>query len=105
LSQALSAYYKAFVFARYKHFNEEKGVAMERAMELTNRLSVEEIMAGEYPFMALAFTENEDAENAALRLVVEGKMANVFGAGWRETVEEMERNYTKQKLRQVEAES
>jgi len=104
-SQALSAYYKAFVFARYKHFDEQKAAAMGRAMELTERLSVEEIMTGEYPFMALAFVQKGDPENGALRLVVEEKMGNVFGEKWRETVEELEKNYTRHKLRQVEAQS
>jgi hypothetical protein len=104
-SQALSAYYKAFVFARYKHFHEQKAAAVGRAMALTERLSGDEIVTGEYPFMALAFVQMGDPEKDGLRLVVEEKMADVFGEGWRETVEELEKNYTRQKLRQVEAES
>jgi hypothetical protein len=104
-SQALSAYYKAFVFARYKNFDEEKDAAVGRAMELTERLTVEEIMTGEYPFMALAFVQQEKLEKGALRLVVEEKMRDIYGEEWRETVEELEKNYTRQKLRQVEEES
>ncbi|GGB00804.1 hypothetical protein [Puia dinghuensis] len=96
-SQALSAYYKAFVFARYKHFDEEKAAAMSRAMGLTDRLSAEEIVAGEYPFMALAFVQEGNPEDGALRLMVEEKMLAAFGVEWRETVEALEKNYTRQK--------
>jgi hypothetical protein len=102
-SQALSAYYKTFVFARYKHFEEEQRLAVQRAMELTDRLSSDEIVAGEYPFLALEFMQG--LAPTELSRNVEGKMMEVFGPGWRQTVEELEKNYTRQKLREVESEA
>lgn len=104
-SQALSAYYKVFVFARYKHFDEEKDLAARRAMELTERLSDDEVVAGEYPFLAKAFMVGDRLEDAARRQLVGEKMVAVFGPEWRETVEELEKNYTRQKVRDVEAEA
>lgn len=97
-SQALSAYYKVFVFARYKHFEEEKEKSVIRAMQLTDKLSLEEITSSEYPFLALAYTrlKSEDA------LPVEEKMLEVFGPRWQDTVEELQKNYTRQKIRNTQ---
>src|SRR5215510_2017589 len=38
-SQAVSAYYKAWVFADYKNWHEEKLEAGQRALQLTSRLT------------------------------------------------------------------
>ena len=97
-SQALSAYYKVFVFARYKHFDEEKGKAIRCAMELTENLTTEEITSSEYPFLALEYTRLK-TQNP---LPVEEKMLEVFGPDWQQTVEDLEKNYTRQKIRNLQ---
>lgn len=101
-TQALSAYYKAFIFARYKHFDEEKDQAVLAAMKLSDRLGPEEIAASEYPFLAHAFAKNERVENMLLRSQVAEKMQEVFGPDWIHDVEEMEKNYTRQRIRELE---
>jgi hypothetical protein len=101
-TQAISAYYKAFIFARYKSFDKEKHNALLSAMQLTDKLSDEEVLSSEYPFLAGAFIQDKLDEWAALRRQVEEKMQQAYGPGWREGVEEMEKNYTRQRIRAVE---
>jgi hypothetical protein len=96
---AISSYYKAFVFAEYKNWNEDKMLVCKKALQLTNRLSTEDIQASEYPFMAYAWV-HEKQDNLAE--FVDEKMNQVYGQDWRHTVEELKQNYTKQKLREAE---
>jgi hypothetical protein len=98
-TQALSAYYKAFIFARYKNFKAEKEKAVLSAMLLTDRLGDEEILSSEYPFLAAEFVTSS---TSALRTHVEEKMLQSCGPDWRTHVEEMEKNYTRQRIREVE---
>jgi len=101
-TQAVSAWYKTFIFARYKNFDAEKDKAVLSAMQLTDKLGTEEVLSSEYPFMAAAFLQERQGEWAALQQQVEEKMQQACGAGWREGVEEMEKNYTRQRVREVE---
>jgi hypothetical protein len=101
-TQALSAYYKAFIFARYKHFDEEKDRAILEAMQLSDRLGQEEIAASEYPFLAYAFAKDERVENRVLRSQAADKMKDLYGPDWKNNVEEMEKNYTRQRIRELE---
>ena len=98
-SQALSAYYKVFVFARYKHFEEEKAHAVRAAMQLTDRLGPDEITSSEYPFLALEFVKRPLKDTELSRSQVTQKMEDVFGPGWQQTVEDLQKNYTRQKIR------
>jgi hypothetical protein len=99
-TQAVSAYYKAYIFANYKNYNDEKLLACEKALQLTPKLSDEEIQASEYPFMAFEYMQLKP--NGALVQPVNEKMVNVYGEDWQKVVEELKQNYTKQKLRQAE---
>jgi hypothetical protein len=101
-TQAISAWYKTFIFARYKNFDTEKDKAVLSAMQLTDKLGPEEILSSEYPFLAAAFVQDRLDKWAGLRQQVEEKMQQVCGADWREGVEEMEKNYTRQRVREVE---
>lgn len=99
LQPAISAYYKAYVFAEYKSWNEDKMQVCKKALQLTTRLSNEEIQASEHPFMAYTWVNEKQDELAEM---VDEKMNQVYGADWRRTVEELKQNYTKQKIRQAE---
>jgi hypothetical protein len=101
-SQALSAYYKVFVFARYKHFDEEKEKAVRCAMQLTDKLSPEEITSSEYPFLALELVQHPLKDAEPLVLEAAQKMVEVFGSGWQHTVEDLQKNYTRQKIRNAQ---
>jgi len=101
-TQSISAWYKTFIFARYKNFDTEKDKAVLAAMQLTDKLDIEDILSSEYPFLAAAFVQDSLDKWAALRRQVEERMQQVCGAGWREEVEEMEKNYTRQRVREVE---
>jgi tetratricopeptide (TPR) repeat protein len=101
--QAVSAYYKAYVFAEYKNYREESITACRRALQLTGRLTTEEIQSSEYPFMAYDLVKQERTQDASLIAVVEQKMVEAFDHDWQHTVAELKKNYTKKKLRQAEA--
>ena len=101
-SQAISAYYKTFIFARNKHFDTEKEKSVLAAMQLSDNLTMEEITASEYPFLALEFMNNREDSTRETRQQVEDKMQQAYGSGWRAAVEEMEKNYTRQKIRDLE---
>src|SRR5690242_16406156 len=72
--QAVSSYYKAWVFADYKNWTAEKLMAGEKALQLTNRLATEEVQASEYPFMAYDFLQQKQNEENTLAAKVEDKM-------------------------------
>jgi hypothetical protein len=101
-TQSISAWYKTFIFARYKNFDTEKDKAVLSAMQLTDKLGPEDILSSEYPFLAAAFLQDRLDKWAGLRQQVEDKMQQACGPGWREGVEEMEKNYTRQRVREVE---
>jgi len=101
-TQAVSAYYKAFIFARYKGFDKEKEKAVASAMLLTDRISEDEVLSSEYGFLAAEFVQRGSDEWSILRGQVEEKMQRACGPDWREGVEEMEKNYTRQRVREVE---
>jgi len=101
-TQAVSAYYKAFVFARYKNFDKEKEKAVMSAMLLTDKISEEEVLSSEYGFLAAEFVQGGLDEWRSLRGQVEEKMQRACGPDWRKGVEEMEKNYTRQRIREVE---
>lgn len=101
--QAVSAYYKAFVFAEYKNYPEEKLQARQSALPLGSRLTPEEIQASEYPFMAHDLFLDNDAAYAILKEQVNQVMIAAYGENWQETVEELKQNYTKQRIREAEA--
>jgi hypothetical protein len=101
-SQAVSAYYKTFIFARYKHFDTEMEKSVLAAMQLSDKLSTQEIVASEYPFLALECMNSREDSTRETRQQVEDKMQQAYGPGWRAAVEEMEKNYTRQKIRDLE---
>lgn len=104
-TQAVSAYYKAWVFADYKNWHEEKLEACQQAMQLTGRLTDEEVQASEYPFMAYDYVklkQNKEADDS-LATEVSSKMTRAYGANWQKTIEELKQNYTKKKLREANA--
>lgn len=101
-TQAVSAYYKAFIFARYKNFDKEKEKAVSSAMLLTDKISEEEVLSSEYGFLAAEFVQGGSDEWSILRRQVEEKMQQAYGPSWRDGVEEMEKNYTRQRIREVE---
>lgn len=103
-SQAVSAYYKAWVFANYKGWKEEKLAAAAKALRLSDQLTAEEIQASEYPFMAhdywqLKYLNEEDS----LVKVLEAKMTEAYGNTWQGAVEALKQNYTKKKIREAKA--
>lgn len=102
-AQAVSAYYKAWVFANYKNWQEEKIHACRQALQLSGNLSDDEIQASEYPFMAYDYVQYKQHEADELAAVVSGKMTGAYGADWKKTVEELKQNYTKKKIRQANA--
>jgi hypothetical protein len=101
--QAVSAYYKAYIFANHKNWNEEKMQACTKALQLTKRLSNEEIQASEYPFMAHVYWQEKQGRGDALLSAVEEKMVSTYGEDWTKIVDELKENYTKNKIRQAEA--
>lgn len=103
-TQAISSFHKAWVFANYKNWQEEKIQACQQALQLTGRLTNDEIQASEYPFMAYDYVQYKQRENDELATVVSNKMTEIYGAGWKKTIEELKQNYTKKKIRQVNAE-
>ncbi|OQP58089.1 hypothetical protein A3860_07105 [Niastella vici] len=105
ISQAVSAYYKAWVFAEYKNWHEEKLEASKQALQLTSRLTDEEVQASEYPFMAYDYIKMKQDKDAGDSLVAEAsdKMTRAYGANWQKTIEELKQNYTKKKLREANA--
>jgi hypothetical protein len=102
-SQAISAYYKAWIFADYKNWKEEKLQACQRALQLTNRLTDEEIQASEYPFMAYDYVVQKQYDIDPLAEEVTQKMVAAYGTDWQKDVEELKQNYTKKKLREANA--
>jgi hypothetical protein len=102
-TQAVSAYYKAFVFADYKNWKEEKMLASRQALQLTNSLTDEEIQSSEYPFMAYDYVQQKLQQNDELATIVTNKMGAVYGPGWQQTIEELKQNYTKKKIREAKA--
>jgi hypothetical protein len=102
VEQAISAYYKTFIFARYKHFDTEMEKSVLAAMQLSDKLSTEEIIASEYPFLALECMNNREESTRETRLQVEDKMQQAYGSDWRAAVMELEKNYTRQKIRDLE---
>lgn len=106
ISNAVSAYYKAYVFAEYRNEGEQMEQSMVRAMQLTGQLTDEEIPASEYPFLAYAFLNKPSTGNDdGLRKAAEEKMIKHYGRNWKGKVEELKENYTKNKLRQAEAQA
>lgn len=103
ITQAVSAYYKAWVFASYKNWHEEKLQAGKKALQLTNRLTIDEIQASEYPFMAYDYTQQKQYTEDELAGTVTRKMTEAYGNGWQKTIEELKQNYTKKKIRQANA--
>src|SRR5579859_5337445 len=102
-SQAVSAYYKAFIFARYKHFELEMDRAVLAAMHLSEKLSSDEIRSSEYPFLALEFIRNERYRPVSvLKEAVNGIMQEIYGTDWLNGIAELEENYTRQKVRELE---
>ena len=118
-AQAISAYYKAYLFADYKKLHKEKTRACRSAMQLTGQLTDEEVQASEYPLMAYEFLraqkDDQDEEwkdeelrgagefgEAGLKQKVEEKMLASYDMDWMETVEALRQNYTRKKLRQAE---
>jgi hypothetical protein len=99
-TQAVSAYYKAFVFAAYKNWKEEKMQAGQQALQLTNRLTDEEIQSSEYPFMAYDYVQQQEDDDLAI--IVTEKMVSVYGPDWQQTIEALKQNYTKKRIRQAE---
>jgi hypothetical protein len=103
-TQAVSAYYKAWVFANHKNWREEKLLACQQALQLTGRLSDDEIQASEYPFMAYDYVQHKQHhEDDSLVEEVNNKMIKAYGADWKKTVEELKQNYTKKKIREANA--
>jgi hypothetical protein len=102
-TQAVSAYYKAWVFANYKNWHEEKIEACRQALQLSSRLTEDEIQASEYPFMAYDFVQYKEHEEDELAAIVSDKMSGAYGADWKKTVEELKQNYTKKKIREANA--
>jgi hypothetical protein len=100
-TQAVSAYYKAWVFAEYKNWREEKLLAGKKALQLTSRLTEEEIQASEYPFMAYDYVQQKQQEDDSLAVEVTTKMINAYGDDWQNTIEELKQNYTKKKIREA----
>ena len=103
-TQAVSAYYKAWVFAGYKNWHEEKIQACRQALQLTSRLTNDDIQASEYPFMAYDYVQYKQREEDELAAEVSNKMMETYGTGWQKTIEELKQNYTKKKIRQANAE-
>jgi hypothetical protein len=103
-TQAVSAYYKAWVFANYKNWQEEKIHACRQALQLTSRLTNDEIQASEYPFMAYDYVQYKQRQDDELATTVSAKMAATYGAEWKKTIEELKQNYTKKKIREANAE-
>jgi hypothetical protein len=101
-TQALSAYYKAFIFADYKNMMEERKKAVQLGISLTPYLQPEEIQASEYPFLAYEYdkmtSEKEDTHKKTVIITME----KAYDKDWRQTVESLKKNYTKQRLRQAE---
>jgi hypothetical protein len=103
-TQAISAYYKAWVFADYKNWKEEKLQACQQALQLTGRLTDDEILASEYPFMAYDYVQQkQQEEDNSLVAEVNSKMITAYGNDWRKEVEELKQNYTKKKIREANA--
>jgi hypothetical protein len=102
-SQAVSAYYKAWIFADHKGWKEEKLQAAQQALQLTSQLSDEEIQASEYPFMAYDYVQQKQQEEDSLAEIVTSKMLAAYGPDWQQTIEELKQNYTKKKIRQANA--
>ena len=102
-NQAVSAYYKAWVFADYKNWQEEKLLASQRALQLTSRLTDEEILASEYPFMASDYLQQKQEDDDSLVAEVTNKMITAYGTDWQKTIEELKQNYTKKKIRDAKA--
>jgi hypothetical protein len=102
-TQAVSAYYKAWLFADYKNWQEEKMQAGQQALQLTSRLSDEEIQASEYPFMAYDYVMHKQYDIDPLAEEVTHKMVAAYGTDWQKTVEELKQNYTKKKIREANA--
>ena len=102
-SQAVSAYYKAWVFADYKNWHDEKNLAGQQALQLTNQLTDEEIQSSEYPFMAYDYLQQKQEEDDSLVATVRQKMVSAYGGNWQKTVEELKQNYTKKKIREAKA--
>lgn len=102
--QAVSAYYKAFIFAEYKNRTQEKDQAVHRAMQLTSLLSPEEIQSSEYPFMAYDFLlEAGHSTEGELTGQVRQTIEENFGPDWQQIIEELKENYTKKRLREAKA--
>ena len=101
--QAISAYYKAWVFADYKNWQEEKLQASQQALQLTNRLTIEEIQSSEYPFIAYDYVLQKQYTEDELAATVTNTMIDAYGDDWRKTIEELKQNYTKKKIRQANA--
>lgn len=99
-SQAITAYYKAYLFADYKNMHEAKEQACHAALRLTDQLSTEEVQASEYPFMAHDFILNGKGE-LLMKEKVEKKMLEAYEEDWQQTVLSLKENYTKKKIRQA----
>ena len=102
-SQAVSAYYKALIFADHKSMDEEKKKSILAALQLTNKLTDEELKSTEYPFLAYELTEHQDLKHHEdLKEMVTEKMKNIYGENWKLFVDELKKNYSKKRLHQVE---
>ncbi|HEY8894102.1 MAG TPA: hypothetical protein VIM79_04790, partial [Niastella sp.] len=64
----------------------------------------DEVQASEYPFMAYDYVQYKQRENDELAAAVSNKMIEIYGDDWKKTIEELKQNYTKKKIRQVNAE-
>ena len=100
VSQAVSSFYKAYIFAEYKNMHEAKELASLSALRLTDRLTLEEIQSSEYPFMASDFVLNGKGE-LALKEKVSQKMVEAYDEDWQETVRSLKENYTRKKIREA----
>ena len=54
--------------------------------------------------MAYDYVQYKQRENDELAAAVSNKMIEIYGAGWKKTIEELKQNYTKKKIRQANAE-
>lgn len=98
--QAVSAYYKAYIFAEHKNLQEAKEKAATAALQLTDQLTPEEVQASEYPFMAYDYVMQQRTENE-LKEKVEQKMTEAYDTDWQQTVRSLKENYTKKKIREA----
>ncbi len=77
---------------------EAKELAVSAALQLTDRLTTEEVQSSEYPFMAHEFILRSKGD-LLMKEKVEKKMVEAFDEDWQSTVLSLKENYTKKKIR------